>query len=566
MKEKLVLAFGIAASLLFTACGSGSQTDPDYLPFQSEEDGNWGMISTDGEVLFADEFDREPTMVYNDRFMVRNSDGLWEIYTAEEKPKQVGAAYKEAGVFYENVAPVVEPGKCIELINKDGEVVKTLDKLAGRTVAKIRNFSNGLAVFTTDEDKEGVIDTDGDVVVEPIYYTISIGDEAIFAVEEKYRTAEFEKTEMVLLSLSGKEMSRIKLSKFTQITKSMKEGLIAASTGEGSDTKWGLIDKEGEWVLKPTSGVKGISEIQGKNFIYYDGNNYGLMNTDGEIIIRAKYDMMRFVSADRLAVAQLKSKGAECRLIDLEGEKLGTDTYGNIYPFYHEGSYAVAQIDLHSYTFIDKEGKEKKNMDTNLYDIGTRDGDYIIESDYVDYEDIVSKLNISKSGLAGMKLTDDVTSIVHYIAGKTAMSEEPESYKYNSTISYDMSLGNVSADISVYFDENFVSPIKETEEKSSFWGGYTYTVEKTVGYEFKSINPKRIEAYFKNIGKLSGKLTDLYQSLTTHISKMGKVAKKNEDACLVECGDSIYVMTRITDYQIDLSLGYGDATTVYFPE
>lgn len=565
MKENLVFAFGIAASLLFTACGSGSQTDPDYFPFQSEEEGNWGMISTDGEVLFADEFDREPTKVYNDRFMVRNSDGLWEIYTAEEKPQQVGAAYKEAGVFYENVAPVVEPGKCIELINKDGEVVKTLDKLAGKTVVKISNFSNGLAVFTTDEDKQGVIDTDGSVVVEPIYYTVSIGDEAIFAVEEKYRTVEREKTEMVLLSLSGKEMSRIKLSKFTQINKSMKEGLIAASTGEGSDIKWGLIDKEGEWVLKPVSGVKDISEIQGNNFIYYDGDNYGLMNTDGEIVIRAKYDGMYFVSADRLAVAQLKSSGAEYSLVDMEGEKVGTDTYGYIFPFYHEGSYAMAQIDFHSFTFIDKEGKEKKNMNTNLYNLGLGEGNHIIESDYVDYEGIVSKLGISNSGFAGLKLTDDVTSIVHYIAGITGMSETPEYYKYKSNISYEMPLGNVSADISVYFDEYFVSPIKETEEKSSFWGG-TYTVEKTVGYEFNSYNPKRIEAYFKDSGKLRGKLADLYQSLTTHISKLGTVAKKNENACLVECDGGIYVMTSLTDYQIDLSLGYGDVENVYFPE
>lgn len=39
----------------------------------------------DGQVLFSEEFKAEPTMVIEDRFMVKNTEGLWEIYTAEKK-------------------------------------------------------------------------------------------------------------------------------------------------------------------------------------------------------------------------------------------------------------------------------------------------------------------------------------------------------------------------------------------------------------------------------------------------------------------------------------------------
>ena len=84
--------FVIMAGLFMASCTS--KNDPlnevEYFPFQESKDGNWGMIGIDGKVLFSEEFKNMPTMAVNGRFMVKNSDGLWEIYTAEKKPEKIG--------------------------------------------------------------------------------------------------------------------------------------------------------------------------------------------------------------------------------------------------------------------------------------------------------------------------------------------------------------------------------------------------------------------------------------------------------------------------------------------
>ena len=117
--------------MLLNACSKSSVFSPpiEYLPFQEEKDGYWGMISPDGKVLFSGEFKEEPTVAMNGRFFVKNGDGLWELYTAEEKPKKLGEEYLEVVSFREDVTPVVRKNQSIELINLDGERFARLIKL-----------------------------------------------------------------------------------------------------------------------------------------------------------------------------------------------------------------------------------------------------------------------------------------------------------------------------------------------------------------------------------------------------------------------------------------------------
>ena len=104
--ERLVV---LITGIIITACGNSytSKNEVEYLPFQQREGGKWGLISQDGDILFSEMFDNEPTMAVNGRFMVKNKVGLWEIYTAEEEPRKVGGEYLQASMFYEDVTPVV---------------------------------------------------------------------------------------------------------------------------------------------------------------------------------------------------------------------------------------------------------------------------------------------------------------------------------------------------------------------------------------------------------------------------------------------------------------------------
>ena len=71
--KKLHIFLSLLLTLLASSCTKKSTVE--FLPFQSEEDGRWGLISPKGEVLFTEEFEREPTVARNGRFMVRDKDG-----------------------------------------------------------------------------------------------------------------------------------------------------------------------------------------------------------------------------------------------------------------------------------------------------------------------------------------------------------------------------------------------------------------------------------------------------------------------------------------------------------
>lgn len=116
----------------FAACGEKDDWDVEYVPFQESEGGNWGLISPDGEVLFSEEFKEMPSVALNGRFVVRNADGLFEIYTAEKKPQKVGGEYLSVGLFYDKVAPAVEKGSLSSLLIKMVMWSSSLTRLTGK--------------------------------------------------------------------------------------------------------------------------------------------------------------------------------------------------------------------------------------------------------------------------------------------------------------------------------------------------------------------------------------------------------------------------------------------------
>jgi hypothetical protein len=92
MKRLLVHGMILIATLLaFVSCSENTaQSEIGYLPFKSSENGKWGMIGTDGTVLFEEEFKDEPTVAMNDRFLVKNGNDQWEIFTTDARPEKVG--------------------------------------------------------------------------------------------------------------------------------------------------------------------------------------------------------------------------------------------------------------------------------------------------------------------------------------------------------------------------------------------------------------------------------------------------------------------------------------------
>lgn len=94
--KSLFLLVAILGAAMLSSCSNFKGDKVDYVPFQETKDGQWGMISMDGKVLFKDEFKNRPTLVREGRFFVKTKEGVWEMYEANEKPKKIGSDYAHA--------------------------------------------------------------------------------------------------------------------------------------------------------------------------------------------------------------------------------------------------------------------------------------------------------------------------------------------------------------------------------------------------------------------------------------------------------------------------------------
>ena len=548
MRQSLLLII-VAVSGVFTACdNSGSKVI--NIAFQSEENGRWGMMTTNGKVIFEDEFEREPSASVNGYFTVKNGDGLWEIYSAEEKPKQVGGEYLYVGPFIGGVAPVVEKDKPVTLIDTDGKVVVTLDKLSGKTVKAVSaTFSYGRAIFMIENEEImdgkvalfGLIDTEGDVLIEPEYRQLVFGADMVlgFSEEECKKMEEEDRDipgEMIVFDLNGKEQSRINIKKndITDIG-ACAEGLLKVKIESGRNSKMGLMDKKGKWVVKPSTKVKDVGDVSGKKFVYYDGERYGLMNFDGDVLIRAKYNYLKFVTEKVLAATEYNNGDREDKLIDLEGNDIGNDTWevliglgdGNI----------MARESSNSWIIIDAKGKtvSDKNHDIYGFNLGYGGNWEWIYSDYFDIEAMLSKLSLSKNGACGMTLSSSVETIVKVLEQEVKGTDDPEDHRYDAVFYYRKNLGETTADIFIAFDGRIAEGVKGMKQETDYFGR-VHRYETIVDYKWTNAKVKMVGVNIPTGGKMRGKESDVYMSVVSQVAGFGKVSKQGEKFTIVSTG------------------------------
>ena len=539
---------------------SGDSGEIQYFPFQSEKDGRWGMMSPDGEVLFEGEFKECPTVAMNDRFMVKNADGLWEIYTAEDKPKQVGGQYKSISVFREDVTAAVEKNKPVTLIDRDGKVVKELDKLNGKAVAGVGMFVEGLARYETVEGLYGMVDTKGNVVIDAKYtWLFDCSDGKVVGLDQKYKDAEKEKTKISVMDKSGKQISELSGAKFSDVNPTFVDGVCVAEIETNGEKTQGLIDEKGEWVVRPTSKTKRISEVMGKKFIFGNGDSYGLMDFKGEQLIRAKYDNLYFAAEDLLVAFDGSADDSErYSLIDLKGETVGKEKFALILPFIGKGrKHALVQVSDNDYGIIDRKGELLKLEKADIYNFSLNVGDYWMESDFVDINAFVEALNITANGIDGASISMTPERAVRFAAGKdSSISTDPQNYTYKSSIDYKTEIKPSEVQVSM----NFNGYIGRTITKSEYYYGY-YVGETISGYAFTSETMGGITAGIPLSGKFKDKGRELFQALSKKYLSLGKRIKGNANSVVVGLGKEKFAVVVLTSEGVALGVirGNGDA-------
>lgn len=542
---KKVFLMITVAGLIMASCGKNESRGVEYVPYQESDGGQWSMISPSGEVLFSEEFKNAPTVVREGRFMVKNDEGLWEIYSAEAKPQKIGGEYAYASCFENGKALVAERNDYIKIIDLDGKELKKLDKIGNKIVDAVSAFSEGYAVYQTG-DFYGAIDDSGNEVIKPDYLVLySCSDGKFIGINKKYES-EYEKKDgkkklfYDVLDTNGKKLFEISTDKYSDIGTRFIDGLLTIAVEKDGKECWGLINDKNEVVIKPAEKIKGISDIKGKRFVYNNGEGYGVMNLDGENIVRAKYDFLYFDVSNRLVAITEKTKNSfnyECKFIDDSDNQIGEDKYVSINPFAHfDGKHSFVKVSDRIWSIVDKDGKQVEKL-PDIVNINLSFGDNEIINDHVDFAALFAEMKLSENGVDGLTFKTTPIEAVKVCVkngGRTGTDKHPADdpywYDYTSNVGYVKDFSKISSMIIVAFPDKLSRQTYRTE--TEYYYGYTFSNRVPSGYAFNKFSANGFLVSFKNKGKMQGKLGLLLKELKAHFKKNGKLEKENNGAAV----------------------------------
>lgn len=504
-----------------------------------EEDGRWGLIDMEGNPLIGDEFKKKPSVAINGMFCVKNSDGLFEFYTAEKDFKQIGDEYLEVGYFSEGLAPVVKKDSRITYINRKGEVIFELTKYKDDPIVSANSFEYGIALIKTASGKEGCINIKGEFVVPPIYSSIYYaGDNTLLVKNEKDKFGYINYKGEVLIELKYSDGRAFNKNGYTIVEKEGKKILINLKGHEILEIQDGMnilsfedenlmpcsiggesfcyINKSGEKVIKLPSNISEADNFSNGYAIYMNEDlDYGIINKKGEIIIRAKYDELKMYDD----VILYKDK-QEWGFISYSGEVIKRACYKEVAPFW-EGYNTTFAKDGEEWILINRKGEEVKKKDMpniyNLFDFYGNGYSHSVKSDYFDVDTEVRNI---------MSILNEDGTI-----DKMTFEMTPKEFENIYTNSETRNENRVSCIlpsskyigfhvVSIQYTDKIKIPNYERRWIESRWGGYWDNV--VTGYLYNNnIGIMGLDYWFELQDKLINKKQELYKSLQKYLKDIG---------------------------------------------
>lgn len=429
MKMKNLLSTVVLVTFLMslTAC-NGDGDKVELMPVKTSRNGSWSMLSPDGKIKYDAEFKNEPSVCFNGVFTVPNDDGTYILYDGKgESPKEVPGCNDlyQAGAMSEGVIPITRIGKHIELVNKKGETLATLDKCDGQQITRcFPSISSGLLGVEVVGRKYGFVNKKGETVVKPKYFitTPFVDGYAAVGTRDDDGNEKFQ-----IIDTEGKTVVSVK-DKYTPVTAMLKGYMVL----EDPETKrYCMMDKEGN-ITKLPDKVEEYVYFNGKYMIFKCDNQYGAVDTKGEIVIRAKYYKLKLFEDDSFWAQKQRDSGFV--KLNTKGETVAEIDYTFISDNY--SGFGFFAKDGNTWNLIDDNGKIVGNED--FYDISEKTTCCgMVESDYFDFQAIADETveyltsNKLKFGEKPQKVFSDVTPDYSYANDEATMqSESTEGYKY----------------------------------------------------------------------------------------------------------------------------------------
>jgi len=432
---------GIAKDLLIPVSSNGEK---------------WGYINAKGNYVINPQFD--DAGFFNDGLAKVKSGGKTG-YINTKGAYIIPATFKDGTAFNDGLAFVVADGGYPTCIDKSGNT-----KFVFNEAEYVSVFSEGTAVFITEDGKYGFVDRAKKITTNPQFKVVG----------------------------------------------SFSEGKASFYDGE----QWGYINTDGSYAINPQ--FDGAYQFSNGLAAIKQGTTFGYVNKDGKLVINPQFANVSSFS-DGLAAAKRGNKygyinKGEKWVIDSEFERAG-DFMGGIAPVYNKGKWGF--INRKGKYVINPQFKSVKNKDL------VRDEFSFIQSDYYDASAFVKQFlkRYADNSFDGINASTTLLKLAgHTIYGNCVNDISPNNAicQKKIVLTPDISINEVI----FYFKE----PMYEYVPTYDYWGNQKGT--KKGDYNF-NVNTTAIAYSFSLIGKAVGKDNALAVALKTEIENLYKLQMKS---------------------------------------
>ncbi len=406
------------------------------------------------------------------------------------------------------------------------------------------DFSEGLALVEKD-GLFGVLDSEGKEILKIEFTNIN-------KIENGYMTA-FKDDSVMIFNYSGEEL---KLDREYRNIGVYSDGLfgVLIMDKEG-DFKFGYIDESGNEIIKPkyslaypfrlsraivkedevfkvidkkdkefkTLEFTDIKPSSNKDYYIYSstGDNFGLLDKDGDILIQDKYSAIVDVNEDLVVVGELDGQTESFGLLNVRGDNILETKYNDI-KLLGEGYIAVSEelglAEKNIYSILDE--KLKKISEEKYYNIGGRSGK--IENNIIS---VVSELETYAIDLEG-NIVEEIPITKGY--GEVYMDENIiRSHVDGERLYYNMD-GQIiwEADKTYTIDSNREIVSKTYKDGDGINVNYPHFIGFAEREIQDEINKKILDQFTKDEGILEEKYN--YFKTNYEITKMGNIIQVNK--------------------------------------
>lgn len=559
----------VAIVLLSVMPGCSDRSDgPEAYPAIIDGQKGWSLVNAKGQLIAEDRFERYTTAATCGRVWSRTDEGYWKLYDAAGKQELVSPKeFRYVSYFHGGRALVAGRGEGVTVIDTDGEIRLHLDSIEGRPVESFLFPADGLVVYSVTGKGSGVINLDGEVIISARY--TSIGTPAygrIVASDVKYPHVPSDSAKQSVISVfdyDGNKLFSVSPNKYDLTAESFIGGYLPVAKNDGDALSWGLLDAQGETVVKPSAAYSSILDVRGGKFLYVNGEGkIGLNGIDGEQILSARYTDAFFIDNDHLAVSEteVEDEGVfEYQVITTDDKPITDRTFAGVSP--RVGDAMFVCLNSGNWTLMNFKGEindEAPRMVTVDFDMNPPD--YVIQSDHIDIDALIDALRISPVGLDGLTFASSVEQALdrQVAASEGVERSTPTNVSFTDEVNIFPTVDGEVVSETVVFPEKLSKPTYRQERVVDFvWGNYyTYRINNVpTGFSFTRSHPARFTVMFNNYGKLRGRLGELYKNLLKRMEKIGTVEQSNDAAAIIALPNGKKALVTLQPTMVTLTMG-----------